>query len=79
MERFFRSLTLLVFFIQFREELVKCNEKEKIEYANKKNRELTVEMAKSMFDEGIDLVKIMKVTGLTEEELLHLQNKSVTV
>ena len=43
------------------------------------NRELTVEMAKSMFDEGIDLVKIMKVTGLTEEELLHLQNKSVTV
>lgn len=54
-------------------------EKEKIEYANKKNRELTVEMAKSMFDEGIDLVKIMKVTGLTEEELLHLQNKSVTV
>lgn len=54
-------------------------EKEKIEYANKKNRELTVEMAKSMFDEGIDLVKIMKVTGLTEEELLHLQNNSVTV
>ena len=54
-------------------------EKEKIEYANKKNRELTVEMAKSMFDEGIDLVKIMKVTGLTEEELLHLQNKSVTI
>jgi len=49
-------------------------EKEKIEYANKKNRELTVEMAKSMLDEGIDFVKIMKVTGLTEDELLRLQD-----
>ena len=50
-------------------------EKEKIEYGNRKVRE----MAKSMLDEGIDLVKIMKVTGLTEEELLRLQNKSITV
>ena len=54
-------------------------EKEKIEYANKKNRELTVEMAKSMLDEGIDFVKIMKVTGLTEDELLRLQHEVVTV
>ena len=54
-------------------------EKEKIEYANKKNRELTVEMAKSMLDEGIDYVKIMKVTGLTEDELLRLQDEAVTV
>lgn len=54
-------------------------EKEKIEYANKKNRELTVEMAKSMLDEGIDFVKIMKVTGLTEDELLRLQDEAVTV
>lgn len=54
-------------------------EKEKIEYANKKNRELTVEMAKSMLDEGIDFVKIMKVTGLTEDELLRLQDEVVTV
>lgn len=54
-------------------------EKEKIEYANKKNRELTVEMAKSMLDEGIDFVKIMKVTGLTEDELLRLQTEVVTV
>lgn len=54
-------------------------EKEKIEYANKKNRELTVEMAKSMLDEGIDFVKIMKVTGLTEDELLRLQAEVVTV
>ena len=54
-------------------------EKEKIEYANKKNRELTVEMAKSMLDEGIDFVKIMKITGLTEDELLRLQDEVVTV
>ena len=54
-------------------------EKEKIEYANKKNRELIVEMAKSMLDEGIDFVKIMKVTGLTEDELLRLQDEVVTV
>ena len=45
-------------------------EKEKIEYGNQKIRE----MAKSMLDEGIDFVKIMKVTGLTEDELLRLQN-----
>lgn len=37
------------------------------------------EMAKSMLDEDIDLVKIMKVTGLTETELLHLQDESVTI
>lgn len=54
-------------------------EKEKIEYANKKNRELTIEMAKSMLDEGINLVKIMKITGLTEDELLRLQDETVTV
>ena len=54
-------------------------EKEKIEYANKKNRELTLEMAKSLLNDGVDLVKIMKATGLTEDELLHLQNEAVTV
>lgn len=54
-------------------------EKEKIEYANKKNRELTLEMAKSLLNDGVDLVKIMKATGLTEDELLRLQNEAVTV
>lgn len=47
-------------------------EKEKIEYANQKTRE----MAKSMLNEGIDIVKIMKITGLTEEELLRLQGEN---
>ena len=50
-------------------------EKEKIEYGNQKIRE----MAKSMLDEGIDFVKIMKVTGLTEDELLRLQDEAITV
>lgn len=53
-------------------------EKEKIEYANKKNRELTVEMAKSMLNRNIDIVDIMEVTGLTEDELLRFQTE-VTV
>ncbi len=50
-------------------------EKEKIEYGNQKVRD----MAKSMLEENIDIVKIMKITGLTEEELLRLQDESVTV
>lgn len=58
-------------------------EKEKIEYGNQKIRETSIKertrMAKSMLDEDIEFVKIMKVTGLTEEELLRLQNKNVTV
>ncbi len=58
-------------------------EKEKIEYANNKVRENSIkertEMAKSMLNEDIDFVKIMKVTGLTEAELLRLQDESITV
>ena len=58
-------------------------EKEKIEYGNQKIRETSrkerTRMAKSMLDEDIDFVKIMKVTGLTEEELLCLQSENVTV
>ena len=38
-----------------------------------------MEMAKSMLDEGINFVKIMKITGLTEDELLRLQDEAVTV
>ena len=58
-------------------------EKEKIEYANRKVRENSIRernnMAKSMLDEGFELVKIMKITGLTEDELLRLQDEPVTV
>jgi hypothetical protein len=38
-----------------------------------------MEMAKSLMDEGDDLIKIMKVTGLTEAELLRLQDENVMV
>lgn len=54
-------------------------EKEKIAYGNQKAKEKTIEMAKSMLDESIDFVKIMKITGLTEAELLRLQDESITV
>ena len=54
-------------------------EKEKIEYANQKVRENDLKRAKSLLNEGIDVVKIMKTYGFTEEELLHLQDENVTV
>ena len=50
-------------------------EEEKIEYANQKVRDI----ASAMLDEGIDIVKVMKITGLTEEELLNLQNVNSAV
>ena len=50
-------------------------EKEKIEYGNQKVRE----MASAMLDEGIDIVKVVKITGLTEDEILCLRNAAVTV
>ena len=54
-------------------------EKEKIEYANQKVREKTKEIAKSLLEDGTEIVKIMKVTGLTEEELLNLENELLTI
>lgn len=54
-------------------------EKEKIEYANQKVREKTKEIAKSLLEDGTEIVKIMKVTGLTDEELLNLQNELLTI
>lgn len=58
-------------------------EKEKIEYANQKVRENSAkekaDMAKSMLEEDIDIIKIMKITGLTEKEILSLQKATVPV
>ena len=55
-------------------------EKEKIEYANQKVRENSIkertEMAMKMLTCDIDIIDIMKMTGLTEAELLGLQNKA---
>ncbi len=50
-------------------------EKEKIEYGNQKTRE----MALKMLRRNIDIIDIMEVTGLTEDELIRLQNENVTV
>ena len=54
-------------------------EKEKIEYANQKVREKAIEIAKALLEDDTEIVKIMKVTGLTEAELLRLQDANVTV
>ena len=54
-------------------------EKEKIEFANQKVKEMSKVMSRAMLDEGIDIVKTMKITGLTEEELLRLQGAPATV
>lgn len=61
-------------------QLGRLYEKEKIEYGNQKAKEAEKEMAVKMLVEGIDIIKIMKVTGLSEEELIKLQKEaSVTV
>lgn len=54
-------------------------EKEKIEYANQRVKEAVRKMAKAMLDEDIDIVKVMKITGLTEDELLRLRDTAITV
>ena len=56
--------------------------KEKIEYANQKIRETSVKertkAAKSLLEDDVDIVIIMKATGFTEAELLRLQSENVT-
>lgn len=54
-------------------------EKEKIEFANQKVKDTIRDIARAMLDEGIDIVKVMKITGLTEEELLRFQNANAVV
>ncbi len=58
-------------------------EEEKIEYGNQRAKEATQEvsrdMARAMLDEGIDPAKVVRITGLTEEELLRLRDPAVTV
>ena len=61
-------------------QLGRLYEKEKIEYGNQKAKEAAKEMAVKMLEEGIDVIKIMKITGLTEEDLLQLQkDETITV
>lgn len=61
-------------------QLGRLYEKEKIEYGNQKAKEAEEDMAVKMLEEGIDIIKIMKITGLTEEDLIRLQKaETVTV
>ena len=46
-------------------QLGRLYEKEKIEYGNQKTKEIAVKM----LEEGIDIIKIMRITGLTEDEI----------
>lgn len=54
-------------------------EKEKVEYANQKVRENDLKRARALLNEGIDIVKIMKTYGFTEEEILCPQDETVVV
>ncbi len=54
-------------------------EDEKIEYANQMVKENSMKAALKMFDEDIDFEKVMKITGLSESELLNLKNNAVDV
>jgi hypothetical protein len=60
----------------------KIFEKEKLEYANERlneyQRESSIRTAKVLLSEGIDIIPIMKVTGLSEREIMNLQEKSAT-
>jgi predicted transposase YdaD len=53
----------------------KIFEKEKLEYANEKVSEYSIRTAKILLNEGIDIIPIMKVTGLSEREIMNLQEK----
>jgi hypothetical protein len=61
----------------------KIFKKEKIEYANERVnvslRENNVRTAKILLNRGIDIIPIMEATGLSEQELMNLQEESVTV
>jgi hypothetical protein len=60
----------------------KIFEKEKLEYANEilseYQRESSIKTAKILLNEGVDIIPIMKVTGLSEREIMNLQEKSAT-
>jgi hypothetical protein len=56
----------------------KIFEKEKLEYANEKISEYSIRIAKILLSEGADIILIMKVTGLSEREIMSLQEKSAT-
>jgi hypothetical protein len=61
----------------------KIFEKEKLEYANERlseyQRESSVRTAKILLHGGADIILIMEATGLSEQEIMNLQEKSAAV
>lgn len=53
----------------------KIFEKERIEYGNERAKTTNLQNARKMLDKGIDIVDIMEITGLTEQEILSLQDE----
>jgi hypothetical protein len=60
----------------------KIFEKEKLEYANEMlseyRKENGIRTAKILLNRGIDIIPIMEATGLSEQEIMNLQEKSAT-
>lgn len=60
-------------------QLGRLYEKEKIEYGNQKaeaaTQKITKEFVLKMLEEQYDIVSIMKITGLTEDEIIGLQQE----
>jgi len=48
-------------------------EEEKIEYANRVKKDTIMSLVKKMLTEGEDIIKIMKYSELTKEEVLKIQ------
>ena len=54
-------------------------EEEKLEYANEREKKRTLEIAKNLFDDGIDILSIMKATGLNRAEIEQLESQHIGV
>jgi predicted transposase YdaD len=57
----------------------KIFEKEKLEYTNERiseyRKENGIRTAKILLNRGIDIIPIMEATGLSEQEIINLQEK----
>lgn len=52
-------------------------EEEKIEYANENLNERMIEVAKTLLEDDVDIISIMKSTGLSKAKILELKDSSV--
>jgi predicted transposase YdaD len=54
-------------------------ERERIEYGNQKMKENSINTAKILLARDVDILTIMEATGLTEQEILSLQDEMAVV